>query len=627
MSGFSGGPADKVTQVFNQASAYATSNTNLLGSFLGRLNSAIYSPPKLTLKWESFAAPTLDVLPGIPALPSITFQTPAGQPAALTDTPPVLNFADVSEIGPAPSFSSISAPILDYGATPQIPSVRDVGLPTAPQIQLPSLPPMLSLSVVPFQQIDLREDWLDKLETIPQLEVVAPTGYSYARGAEYASGLLEQLKDSISRRMRGGTGLDPVVEQAIWDRSRDRETLTALANEREIMRQSEALGFALPSGVLAEQLRQSQINYYDKLSGLSRDIAIKQAELEQANLKDAIAQGMQLESTLIDYSYKLEQLAFEASKVAADNAVTTYNAEVTRFQALLDGYKTYASSYQTIIQGELSKVEVYKAQLSGEQTKADINKSLVESYKAQVDARMANVEIYKAQVGAAKTLVELEQTRVSAAGEQIRAYVAQVNAETSKIEAYKAQVEGQAAQAEVYRSKVGAFSAKVGAQAEQARVHLARYTALSQTKAAEWQAYGTRVTAESERIRALGMQSSSLLDSYRAAATAITAKAEMTSRMWESQIKQYDASANYSIQVQKINADNLIQSQNSRSDAAKVGAQVYAQLAASAYGMMNATAGVSGTSTDTSTRSGTVAFNYSGTAAPDVTPITDPREL
>lgn len=54
----------------------------------------------------------------------------------------------------------------------------------------------------------------------------------------------------------------------------------ALAREQEVMRTAEELGFPLPSGVLAGLLADAGREFHDKLSGLSRDIAIKQAELE-----------------------------------------------------------------------------------------------------------------------------------------------------------------------------------------------------------------------------------------------------------------------------------------------------------------------------------------------------------
>ena len=67
------------------------------------------------------------------------------------------------------------------------------------------------------------------------------------------------------------------------------------------------------SGVLAAQLQDARREYHDKLSGLSRDIAIKQAELEQANLQQATQLALQLESTLLEDTYKLEVLAIDAA--------------------------------------------------------------------------------------------------------------------------------------------------------------------------------------------------------------------------------------------------------------------------------------------------------------------------
>jgi hypothetical protein len=66
--------------------------------------------------------------------------------------------------------------------------------------------------------------------------------------------------------------------------------------------------------VLAGQLADARREYHDKLSGLSRDIAIKQAELEQANVKDAITQGLALEGQLMDQAMQLDRLSFDAAK-------------------------------------------------------------------------------------------------------------------------------------------------------------------------------------------------------------------------------------------------------------------------------------------------------------------------
>lgn len=608
------GPSAEVSEAFDRAYRYAELSQSNMSSFTAALNSSIYSPPTISMTWNSIAAPDLPAMPVAPSMPTISFAVPSGQPTELTIEMPGVVIDDFTEV--APTLTLPTAPTLSYGAAPTVPTAGDVEIPTAPVVSFPSAPTYLTLNSVSFSGVDLHEDWLVRLEDVPTLTLVSPTPFSYARGPEYASALLEDLKAILRTRLAGGTGLPEAVEQAIWDRARSRETKIALANEAEIQRTSEALGFALPSGTLAAQLSEARQNYYDKLSEFSRDVAIKQAELEQANLKDAIAAGMQLEAQLIDYSFKLEQLSFEAAKAYAENAIQSHAAAVDQYKALLAGYQTYAQAYDTLIKAELAKVEIYKAQLQGEQTKADINNALVQQYKAQIEAGMSQVEIYRAQVGAAQTLVQLEQTKISAAGEQVRAYIAQVNAETAKVEAFKASVQAQSTLVDMYKTKADAFSAKVGAQAEKAKAELARYNALVQAKTAEWDGYKAKVQTEGERIRALGVQSGALLDAFKAEAAAVESEAKMHTMRWETQIKDYEASQQLLLQTAKINADVAIQTNNARLDAAKVGAQIYAQLTSSAYSMVNASASISGSA------SNSVSYSYGGDVNADVSPKT-----
>ena len=70
--------------------------------------------------------------------------------------------------------------------------------------------------------------------------------------------------------------------------------------------------------------------------------------------------------------------------------------------------------------------------------------------------------------------------------------------------------------------------------------------------------------------------------------------------------------------VAKINGDFAIQTNNARMDAAKAGAQVYAQLTSSAYSMIHANASVSGTSSSSTT----VGYSYSNDTTSAVSPIT-----
>ena len=582
--------ADIVTGQFAQAQTYANHAQTQLNSFLSVLDGAAdYAVPTIDLTWNSIDAPPTVAPPTVPTLDDVTFSDPT-EPDAASLTPVTIDPITFTDVAPTTTFPT--APTLDYGVTPTIPAVASIALPSAPTVSLPSEPTLLSLSIPTFAGVNLHEDWLTKFDNIPTLDLVSPTPYSYALGPEYASTLLTNLKATLNARMAGGTGLSAAVEQAIWDRARSRETSIALANEADILRTSEALGFPLPAGVIAAQTRDSQKVYYDKLSGLSRDVAIKQAELEQENLKQTIDAGMALEGKLIDYSYQLERLTFEAAKEQADNAIQIYNARVEQYKALLSVFGVYSEAYKTIISAELAKVDVFKALISAEQSKADINKTLVDEYRIMVEASMTQVEVYKAELDGAKALVEIEGLKINAAGEQIRAYVAQVNAETAKIEAYKAGVEAETAKVQTFKVKADAFAAQAGVQIEAARVGIANLDAQIRAKALEWDGYKAKLSAAEIEMRGLMQGNELLIQKYRTEGDLGVAQYGAAIKKWEVQIKDYEAGKQAAIQTAKINGDQAMHAASVRMDAAKVGAQVYAQLTGSAYSIAKVSAGI-----------------------------------
>ncbi|KGG87581.1 hypothetical protein [Comamonas thiooxydans] len=587
------GPAEIVQDKYERSIDLANQALSETKSMQEAFNALLPTTPVISVRWGTIAAPNLPDLPDLPELPQVGFTTPGDMPAALD----LGSLPDVEVVGfdllpPAMDFGA--APDLVIGQAPALPQMREVAIPDAPDVSLPDAPEFLSLTTHSFGGVNLHEDWLARLDDVPELQLLEPAPFEFKRAPGYASELMGNLKAILAARIQGGTGLSPVVEQAIWDRSRDRETQIALAREREVMRGAEALGFPLPSGVLAGQLADARREYHDKLSGLARDIAIKQAELEQSNVKDAITQGLALEGQLMDQALQLDRLSFDAAKAAADHSIAAHNAVLERFKALLDGYRTYAMAYETVIKAEMNKVEVYKALLQAEQTKADINQSLVARYKAEIDGRMAAVEIYKARVQAAQTLVGLEQTRIQAGGEQIRAFVATINAETSKVELYKARAQAEATKQDAYKSQVQAYGAYTGAQAERARVAIAQAQAKIAAKELEWSGWKAKLSAEVAKMDAASKQSAILVDGYRVSAHAIEAKAASYMRRWEADIKQYEAGSNISLQTARVNTDLAIQTNNARLEAGKIGLTTAAQRVASAWSMVSTSAAISG---------------------------------
>lgn len=577
--------ADIVVGQFSQAQSYANAAQTQLSSFLSVLDGAAsYTVPTIDLTWEAIGGPATVAPPSTVTLTDVDFVEPSSEPAALSLSLPTVDAITFAETAPTTSFPA--APSLSIGSVPTIPSVASISVPAAPTVTLPSAPSLLSLNIPTFGGVDLHEGFLANFDNIPTLTLVEPTPYSYSLGPEYASTLLSTLKATLNARMAGGTGLDPSVEQAIWDRARSRETETALANEADILRTSEALGFSLPPGVVAAQIREAQQGYFAKLSGLSRDIAIKQAELEQENLKQTIDAGMALESKLIDYSYQLERLTFEAAKEQADNAIQIHNARIEQYKALLSVYPIYAEVFKTLISAELAKVDVFKALISAEQAKADINKTLVDEYKTMVEASMAQVDIYRAEVDGAKALVEIEGLKINAAGEQIRAYVAQVNAETAKVEVYKAGIEAEMSKVQVYKVKADAFAAEAGVQIELARVGISSFDAQIRAKSLEWDGYKSKLEVAKYKMQGIIQGNELLIAKYRTEGDLGVAQYGSAVKRWEVQLKDYEAGKMAMIQTAKINGDLAMHAASVRADSAKTGAQVYAQLVGSAYSMV-----------------------------------------
>lgn len=193
--------------------------------------------------------------------------------------------------------------------------------------------------------------------TDPGAETVAP----YVPPADYTDSLLTTLASTLTTRLAGGTGLAPSVETAIWDRARDREVAIAQAAIDDVTIQAESLGFELPSGVLNDGIRRETRNYYDKVSGLSRDIAVKQAELEQSNMQKGIDQATQYEDMLSQIVTRRSQVAVEA-----------YRADVLRFQAQVEQdvkhweaqIKLYEATAMYIMEAQKLNTEVTRANLA-----------------------------------------------------------------------------------------------------------------------------------------------------------------------------------------------------------------------------------------------------------------------
>jgi hypothetical protein len=594
----------QVQDQFGRAQAFADTAaenaSELVDSLLEMAQE--FAPPVLI---DSTVTPTLPPGPVSSSLTVISapvFTLPE-RPDDFPDAPTVEVVLDTPPT--EPTFIDVDTGTLNLPSAPLAPDLAlDLDPIEAPTVVDPAAPTLVDIVIPDPIVITIPEapDFIDTTERIPQ-----PVTYSYTPGEQYGSALLEALKTTIRARINGSTGLLPEVEQAIWDRARTRELNVALANQDDVARTAEARGFTLPPGTMAAQMREAQRDYYAKQAELSRDIAIKQADLEQSNAKATIEQGIALEGQLIQYANQIEQRAFESARYLADNAVQIYNAQIIEVRALTDAFQANATIFKARADVEISRIEIFKAQIQAESLKTQINQARIDQFRALIDASQARVALYRARVDAQRTLVEIEQARVGLFGERVRAYSAQIGGEVARLEIAKTQASVNDSRASVYRTQVEAFSTVADVRNKNARNQIDIYEARVRALTSQFQGYSAEVQAEAERVRAIATTNNSLIERDRVLIQRDVAQYEQGTRLFTAQVGLYEAQMRTNVERGRLASEQYTALRQIASEAAKVGAQVNAQLAASAFDTIKASASI-GASED-------VNFNYAGEAA------------
>lgn len=566
-------------------SAYADEQTNAANNFLLQLGTLASNlvPPVINPEFPTGPDAPAQITADPPALTPIVWTSP-DIPAAFTEV------LDVTDLMPdpfddaPPTLVFGTAPAVFSEAAPDSPGVDFTYVDPGLTVDLPTPPQLLSLNVLTFDGLNLPT--IDP-DAVPVLDVVAPSIREYVPGAQYTSQLLTSvtsfLQDIVTN---GGTGLNPNVETAIWDRGREREAI-ARNNALKDLDKMEELGFMLPPGVYTDMRTKIVTESEAQERGLSREIMIKQAELAYQAGKDYLAQAVVLEAKNMDIANEVEQRLFESTKYATEAGIAIYNARVQGYVAYLDAYKTKVQIYTAQVQAEIARVDAFKAEVEAEQAKAQINHELVEQYKAQIEASLSAVEIYKARIEGIKIKADIEKTKIEAFGEQVRAYAAKVNAYTAGVEGYRASLEAEETKQKVYQSQVDAFSARVTAAAKEADIRIQAYRGRLDANLALWDGYKAAIAGEASKAQAISSVNQSLSAEYEAEVRAVTSFNETLTKQWQAILDQNQRTADIGVNAAKANADLYVTIRSLGLDAAKAGAQVSAQLGAAALNAIN----------------------------------------
>lgn len=586
---------------------------------LGEASASLVAPTISPVFPSGGSAPALTI-PAEPTYNDIVWVSPAA-PANFVGT------LDVSSV--MPEAFDADPPNISYGIAPTPPT--DV-IPSAPAINLtfadptlsvnlPAPPDLLRINVSNFSGVNMPTF----SATDPVLDAVAPSIREYTPGKQYTSSLLTTLRTTLEARIAGGgTGLSQEVENAIWDRGREREARGA-REALDALDKMEALGYPFPPGAFLDG-RIKIITETDAANrGHSREAMIKSAEMAHETVLKALDSAVQIEGTLINYTNSTEQRLFDATKYATEAGVAIYNARVEAYGRLVQVYQTKVQIFTAQIQAETAKVEAYRAQIAAEEAKAQINTALVQQYKVSADVALSNIEVFKAQIAGIQTKAEIEKTKVEVYGEQIRSYTARINTYTAQVEGFRATLEAEKTKAAVYQSQVDAYTARVTAAAKTADIRIAEFKGRIEAKTVEWEGYKAAVQAQAARAQALASANSALAESYKAKVQGVASFNEVLTKQWQATLDQNQRTAEIAIKTAEANGQLYISTRSLALDAAKVGAQVSAQLGAAALNAVNFSQSISNaasnsfsvtnsSSTSTSTSDSTSTntnYNYS----------------
>ena len=520
--------------------------------------------------------------------------------ADISATAPSFTPTEIDELGDitvpeftksAPELDIPSAPSSALPTVPTSPSISDPVLPSSPVVTLPTAPAIGTITLPEPPSIEIPAFTLSS----PVDDLVAPTNSFEFFEQLYTSALLDALQAKLlSDLENGGYGIELSDEAALWDRARSRELEGAMAEMETILVEGASRGFPIPPGDLNVALQRSQQNLQNKLSTISRDIALKRADLFVENRKFTIEQVKTLEQILIGYHNSVMERALNAAKAVLDAAIQIFNAQVARYNARLDAYKTEASVFESRVRAALAQFEIFRVVMEGKKLEVDLQRAQVDVYNAQLNGVNAVINIYKVQMEAAQVQANIEQLRIQAFRSLIDAYQAQVQAKVAEFQMFEARIKGEVAKMNAYGEEVRAYTATVEGAKARADILIARLKGqieaaghgieVYKTQAA---VYKTDIDAQAQivdaRVRVYGGQ----VQGAGAQANAIGEALRIDLAENDLEFKRNVENARIAIEKAKISMESLLKSASIRVDAAGHGAGYYRAFVAAAVNSIN----------------------------------------
>jgi hypothetical protein len=490
------------------------------------------------------------------------------------------------------------APIFAFPATPPAPGIdTSFTFPTEPTPKYGEPPVLWEFTVPPPYTMPVLPMFDDE---VPEFDTPPPNPVIDWTEPVYLSNVKDAIEAVILEMLEGGTGIPPSVEQAIWDRARQREDNSAEQTISAAVDQWATRGFSHPFGMLNKQSIVVRDAALLKNNSLSRDVAIKQAELEQSNRQFAVTHGLTYEQIYVGIFLAVVDRNFQIAKFEVETAIQLYNMQIMIFNIQQQIFTQKGERFRLQLEAALAPLKMYQMLVEVEKAKAEVNQAMVASYTAEIQAYATEVQAYKTSVEAQVAKSSMEKLKIDLYKAQIDAMVAQVAAQRGAFDAYTARVGGETAKvqleqanASVYNTQVQAWSTLVGANLKKAEVDIANNRMLLEVHIAEMQ-----------RIQTLNAQQLTLVQAnlagWQASLQYQTALANLETTVKQAGIqKEIELSrlqvSKFSAMLEewKAHATHILEQARITSESLRAAGQMAATLTAGAMAGTHVSAGVS----------------------------------
>jgi hypothetical protein len=287
------------------------------------------------------------------------------------------------------------------------------------------------------------------------------------------------LKDALGTKLlsdveNGGTGLSEEVEDAIWERTRERDNKDYNDAKDKLDSAWSGKNFSLPDGVLTE-LRQDLItDDRNQRIERSRDILIKQAELAQANTHFAITSSLSLEQLELNHSHEVANRALEAAKSVVQFAISFHNLKIADYNIQLERAKIQAVEQGSRLEAEKLRLETYRVQMLEVQAKSGLDKDRLAGYNLDLERYNNLLKLFSAEQGAVATALGIEGLKIDFYKENINDHKARLDAQRNQALLFEAQTKGELGKIQVYVAELDAEKTRVGTLVAQGNLEIAK---------------------------------------------------------------------------------------------------------------------------------------------------------